>query len=162
MFFSADIENLIWQTKGLSKKVHDLNVASSGRIYIWKNNLKSFIELPFTIKILGVGLGHELDRIPGSSKMWMGSHNDFLSLLIMLGFFGLIIYLLFYIVLFNDILKSRINNNIKSFYIGILVSVIIMNFVSNSYIVRFQMAQLFWLFFGIFYAIERFKYNNNI
>ena len=90
VFYSADVENLIWQTRGLSKKVHDLNVASSGRLHIWTNNLKFLADLPLTIRILGVGLGHGLDRIPGSFKMWIGSHNDYLELLITLGVFGFV------------------------------------------------------------------------
>ena len=65
--------------------------------------------------------------------------------------------LLLFASLFVNISKSILSRHIKFLYFGILVSVTIMNFVSNSYIARFQMAQLFWLFMGIFYALERMR-----
>jgi hypothetical protein len=53
-----------------------------------------------------------------------------------------------------DIFYSPIDIKLKIIFIGILFSVIAMNFVSNSYIVRVELAQYFWLFMGIFYALN--------
>jgi O-antigen ligase len=154
LFYISYIQNLIWQTKGLSNVSHDINTASSGRVWIWEHNIKLLLEQPITRIMLGVGLGHELDRIPESFDKWAGSHNDFLSVTIMLGIIGLVLYVLIYGAAIKALLKGRINYELKYLYYGIFTSVLIMNFISNSYIVRFQMAQLFWLFIGILYAIQ--------
>jgi hypothetical protein len=53
-----------------------------------------------------------------------------------------------------DIFLSAIDIKLRIIFIGVLFSVIVMNLVSNSYIVRVELAQYFWLFMGIFYALN--------
>ena len=157
VLYMADAQNLLWQTRGLKKPTYDISTASSGRTWIWEHNLKLLSNQPSTRIIMGVGLGNELDYVPGSFDKWVGSHNDYLSLIITLGVLGLMIYLMIYGAVFNAILKSKIDRQFKYFFLGLMVAVFIMNFVSNSYIVRFQMAQLLWLFVGLFYAMRHMK-----
>jgi O-antigen ligase len=109
--------------------------------------------LPLTKKLLGVGLGNELKRFPGTiSIMWAGSHNDYLSLTIMTGIIGLLLYLMIYGSVFFLLLSAPLSQEIRLFGIFVFISVIVMNFVSNSYIVCFQMAQLLWFLIGLLYA----------
>lgn len=154
LLYMTSVKNLFWQTRGLGKSSHDINAASSGRTEIWEHNLKILADQPITRTILGVGLGQEENPIPDTFDKWAGAHNDYLSLLFMLGIIGLVLYLLIYGVVIRAVLNERFNRGIKYLYLGMAVSVLTMNIVSNSYIVRFQMAQLLWLFMGIFYAMQ--------
>ncbi len=150
-------ENAYSQT--INKKGLDLNAAGSGRLGIWEHNLTLYSELPLISQLVGVGLGNELKPIAGTvNKQWIGSHNDYLSLLIMTGVVGLFIYLMIYASLLRAIMRYPGDKNLKMFSLAVLFAVIIMNFVSNSYIVRFQMAQLFWFLMGLLYV----KYNLDI
>jgi O-antigen ligase len=154
LFYTAEVQNLIWQTRGLSRSSYDVNTASSGRVWIWEHNMKILSDQPITRIFLGVGLGHELDLVPESHMKWAGSHNDYLSLTIMLGVLGLFIYLLIYLASFITTIRSKISKDHKYLFVAITASVSVMNFVSNSYIVRFQMAQFFWLFIGLFISLQ--------
>jgi len=130
------------------------NAASSGRFFLWEHNMDLFLKMPFTTKILGVGLGNDLKIAPGTNSMWAGSHNDYLSLLITTGVIGLTLYLLIYSILFISIMRSPLQIRIRMFFLGVLFAVIVMNFISNSYIVRFQMAQLFWFLIGLMHSLQ--------
>lgn len=137
---------------GRSKKV-DINAAGSGRIGIWQHNLKLYAEQPVTRQLLGVGPGNELEVIPGTmAQKWHGSHNDYMSLLIISGAIGLLLYLMIYAALFFSFFSAGISFQLRMFCVSMLTSVLLMNFVSNSYIVRFQMAQLFWFLMGLLLA----------
>lgn len=151
------IKKIITQENAISQTSHsqkvDINVAGSGRIGIWLHNLKLYADLPFTRQLLGVGLGNELKVIPGTmNKKWYGSHNDYMSLLITGGAIGLFIYLILYLVLFFSFITAPVSFEFRLFCLSMLFSVMLMNFVSNSYIVRFQMAQLFWFLIGLLHA----------
>lgn len=157
IFMFDDIKRVVTQEDAASqssyRKGFDINVAASGRIGIWTHNLQLFAELPLTTKLLGVGLGNELDKVPGAgNKQWMGSHNDYMSLTITTGVIGGLLYLMIYGSVFFTFLLAPVGRNLRVFGLSVLFSVLIMNFVSNSYIVRFQMAQLFWFLTGLLYA----------
>jgi len=150
-----DVKKIVIQEEAISSSSErfDINDVSSGRIWLWKHNLELFAELPLTKKLLGVGLGNELKRFPGTiSRMWAGSHNDYLSLTIMTGIIGLLLYLMIYGSVFFLFLSAPLSKEIRLFGICVFISVIVMNFVSNSYIVRFQMAQLLWFLIGLICA----------
>jgi hypothetical protein len=68
------------------------------------------------------------------------------------GIIGVLLYLMIYGSVFFFLLLAPMARELRLFGISVLISVIIMNFVSNSYIVRFQMAQLFWFLIGLLYA----------
>jgi O-antigen ligase len=155
MTFYSSMETTFWQKKWGERYVsHDLNTASSGRLTIWHHNLKLFSGLSPTTKILGVGLGNELKALPDSYEKWIGSHNDYLSLLLVLGVLGLTLYLSMYLLISIKIIRAPIPQKMRGYFLIVIASVIIMNFLSNSYIVRFQMAQLFWFLIGMLYALS--------
>jgi hypothetical protein len=149
------LEKLFWQTT--DRKERSLDSASSGRISIWKHNLSVYSkDYSLDQKIFGLGLGKEGQPWYYGKKgpQVRSSHDDYLSLFMGLGPIGLILYLFIYVTLMYDIFYSPINIKLRIIFIGILVSVMVMNFVSNSYIVRVELAQYFWLFMGIFYALN--------
>lgn len=154
LFFS-EMQNIATQQNAISlnRNAPDLDAASSGRLSIWKHNIELFLDLPLYTQLLGVGLGKELTNLPGKvDKKWWGSHNDYMSLLITTGLIGVSLYLMIYSSIFYFLLRAPIESRYRLFGTVVLCSVMIMNFVSNSYIVRFQMAQLFWFLFGLLYS----------
>ena len=56
------------------------------------------------------------------------------------------------IISFGILFISGETNSIDYLFFGFISSVIVMNMVSNSYMSRVELAQLFWLFAGLFYA----------
>jgi hypothetical protein len=148
-------EKVFWQTT--DPKARSLDSASSGRISIWKHNLSVYNnDYSLDQKIFGIGLGKEGQpwHIGKKGPYVKSSHGDYLSLLMGLGPIGLMLYLFLYLILMYDIFLSAIDIKLRIIFIGVLFSVIVMNLVSNSYIVRVELAQYFWLFMGIFYALN--------
>jgi hypothetical protein len=149
------LEKVFWQTT--DPKARSLDSASSGRISIWKHNLSVYNnDYSLDQKIFGIGLGKEGQpwHIGKKGPYVKSSHGDYLSLLMGLGPIGLMLYLFLYLILMYDIFLSAIDIKLRIIFIGVLFSVIVMNLVSNSYIVRVELAQYFWLFMGIFYALN--------
>ena len=133
----------------------DMNTASSGRLYLWSHNLGLFADLPWLTKLTGVGLGNELTSVPDMvGKRWAGSHNDYISLLVTTGIIGVVFYLLLYGSIFFFLLFSYLPFSLRIFGLAFLLSVMAMNFFSNSYIVRFELAQMFWFLIGLLYALS--------
>jgi len=152
---SQKVETIFWQTGHLIQE-HDLNAASSGRLFIWSHNLKIFLDSTVLQKLFGHGLGSEGRKAAHFVAPLGASHNDYLSLLMNLGMTGLLIYLTLLASLLWDIYTCELDKSVKYLFLGILVSAGVMNFVSNAVIFRVELSQYFWLFMGFFYfAKER-------
>jgi O-antigen ligase len=164
LFFITYIQNIFWQTEKMSiRDKENLDKASSGRTMIWKNNLDVFInKYSIEEKIIGIGLGNENKNLESNSGFVFSSHNDFLTLLMTLGLLGLFFYLVLIILIIRDIIVFKISKKLKIYYIGVVASVMVMNFVSNSYINRFQLAQMFWLLIGTLYTFYELDHLRNI
>jgi len=132
---------------------YDLNAASSGRLTLWGHNIQLFLDSTIPQKILGRGLGIESKHggIIGSKTDVWAPHNDYLSLLMSLGAIGLFLYLALLASLFWDIYTCRLDKSTRYFFLALIVSVAIMNFLSNAIIFRLELSQYFWLFMGFFY-----------
>lgn len=159
-FLFDEIRSIVTQENAVSKTSEKLDVdtASSGRISIWNHNMQLFLNLPWTTKLTGVGLGNEMKAVPGMiGEKWFASHNDYLSLLVCTGIIGFLLYLSIYGSIFFFLLFSNLPFLLRIFGLAVLFSVMAMNLVSNSYIVRFQMAQLFWFLIGLLYALSAIK-----
>ena len=149
------LEKVFWQTT--DRRARTIDSASSGRVSIWKHNLSVYNnDYSIDQKIFGIGLGKEGQPwyLGKKGPYVKSSHGDYLSLFMGLGPIGLMLYLFLYLILMYDIFLSAIDIKLRIIFIGILFSVIVMNLVSNSYIVRVELAQYFWLFMGIFYALN--------
>jgi len=145
------LQSMVMQ-KQVKSGVYDVNAAGSGREELWKHNLALYAGLPVSSQLLGVGLGQETKRAPGSHLTWAGSHNDYMSLLVTVGVFGLALYLAIYGSFLLAALRSPWGKELRSLALAVMLAVLLMNFVSNSYVVRFQMAQLLWFLLGLVYA----------
>jgi O-antigen ligase len=140
-FFLGNISRLIWK----KEKQADINVATSGRIGIWENYYQTFKDSSIPEKFLGRGLGW---KNPGP-----GFHNDYLKLLLNLGIIGLILYLILLFSLLYDIYMCK-ERKIKYIFGGIVISLSIINFGSNTVISRFELSQYFWMIMGIYYNLD--------
>ena len=120
----------------------------SGRLGGWSSMIISFLNEPLEMQFIGLGIGSEVKSFFG------GSHNDLMSLLISLGYIGLSMYLLIYLFVILDIINSNVDRVMKFIFLGIVFSVITMNFGSNSYLSRFELGQFFYLIIGLFYITD--------
>ena len=154
---SSHLQKIFWKTEN----DRDFNTASSGREEIWEHNLNVFKKMSFPKKIMGIGLGCEGKFIKEFYAKIMPSHNDYLSILMSLGILGLTIYVLLLISVLYDMFNSNIGHQIKLAFLGILISVMIMNFFSNAVIFRLELSQYFWIIVGLFYRLDHLTSEEN-
>lgn len=87
-------------------------VSNKGRIYIWKNSIKSIVENP----LLGVGINNFpviLKESITKTKAGSSAHNIYLNVAAEIGIFGLLVFLLMvYVVLFEMWRVYRFQNDI--------------------------------------------------
>lgn len=121
----------------IEKTGGDAELIGSGRPIFWKDNLSLFADLPIDRQLAGVGIGRH--RLPG----FMDSHNDILDLLIQTGIVGLGIYLVLQVAILKRLLQ--LHGMEKHVFVALFTAVLVMNLVSNSYVARFGMAQMYYL-----------------
>ncbi len=136
-----------------STKEVEINVASSGRAYLWEHNIDLFKSYALYEKALGRGLGVGSVTVIGKEDEIWSSHNDYLHLLMQLGIIGLSLFLFIHWAIINEILSLRNKKKVKFFYIGFILSIIFVNFASGIITYQLPTAQLFWLVMGLFYHI---------
>lgn len=115
---------------------------ASGRPGVWKNNLEIFAAMPLDRQLAGVGIGNKIG-LGGEEEGIYDSHNDYLDTMIQTGVVGLTLYLLLQLLLLKAILGMA--GREKHAFLALFAAVVAMNFLSNSYITRSFMAQLYFL-----------------
>ena len=123
----------------------------SGRIGGWQEILRIFFNKPIEIQFLGVGIGNEPGAFFGSS------HNDLISLLFSLGYLGFAMHAVLYAIFVFDIFFSKVDREGKFVFLGVVISVLFMNFGSNSYLSRFELGQYLCVLLGLFYSYKNIK-----
>lgn len=155
--FQGHVERIFWKNPE-----KNLNVASSGRVYIWSHNYSLFLESGLVTKFVGSGLGSKTEgKVIGRRDQIWSSHSNLLGLLMSLGIIGMGLYLSIIFITLMDIAASKVKEQRKYLLIGILISVTIMNSVSNAFVFRIECSQLFWLFIGLHYAISKINDRQN-
>lgn len=129
----------------------DTEMAGSGRLLMWKHNIDELNEVGATGWLLGTGLGSTLGGKNYRDKPWQ-SHNDYLDVLMNTGFFGLILYSALLAVCFFKTFALPIEYRIP--FLALILTVLAVNFLSNSYISRFPLAQIFWMLMAIMFTIH--------
>jgi len=117
----------------------------SGRPYIWGHNLTVFSELTFDRQLAGVGIGNR-DKIfseqQGNENIW-NSHNDFLEVMMQTGVVGFLLFAWLQLLVYRRI-RALPSRDMYPF-LAIFLTVVFMNFASNSYVVRFSVGQMFYM-----------------
>lgn len=123
----------------------DTENIGSGRPYIWKHNLIQFSQVGLDRQLAGVGIGNRVGIFReehNSDNIW-NSHNDFLEVMIQTGIVGLCLFCSIQYFFFRRILSLRRRE--RYFFISFFISVMVMNFLSNSYVVRFSIGQMYYM-----------------
>jgi O-antigen ligase len=122
--------------------------AGSGRLTVWTESLDAWRNAPFLNQLTGMGLGNTdtvraHGTIEDAVRPYGDPHNDWLFALMSLGLLGVGIL----VGLLASILRAilRIDGKEKFAFLGLFAAVIVMNLLSNSYISRVTMAQLFFM-----------------
>lgn len=147
----------IFYQQSVVKKI-DVNAAGSGRLVLWKHNWQYFKDSRIDQQIIGNGIGSEGGPGGFKSNIIVAAHNDYLSLLMMLGIIGLLLYLGLLCAVFKKVIVLKLDKETKGMYCGMLIAVIIMNYLSNSYLLRIELAQMFWFLLGILFCLNDKKY----
>jgi O-antigen ligase len=149
LLYLTNLEQIFFKTPEF-----DVNVATSGRIFIWEHNINFFLESSFDRKLMGHGLGVVASSVIGERHEIWSSHNDYLHVLMALGSIGLVLYFIINLALLKDIYLSSIDKPTKFFYYGIILSMIAMNFASGVNLYQFGISQQFWMVMGFFYVFR--------
>lgn len=118
----------------------------SARPNIWKRQLVVFVGLPIDKQLAGIGIGNTLaDEIGRDSDYVLkkDTHNDFFRVMVHTGVVGLLLFVGLQVAIFRKILT--LDRSVKYGFAAIFVAVTAMNFISNSYISRFGLAQMLYL-----------------
>ena len=145
---SSYVQTVFWDaTQGKGVRTA-LEMAGSGRPFIWEHNLRMYAALPFDQQITGLGVGNEIGVMPANGvitseyrfRAWE-SHNDYLSALMELGIVGFVLVIWIYYLIFQQARAAPVP--VRPYFLALIVAVAVMNFLSNSYLNRFGLGQLF-------------------
>jgi len=120
----------------------------SNRINIWGQNIALYAELPLDRQIAGVGIGNKLDIVGSVDEEFdvdnfRNSHNDYLEVLIQTGLVGFLLFVPVQVLLYQRV--RRLVGHDRQVFLALFWAVFVMNFVSNSYVTRFGLAQMFYM-----------------
>jgi len=118
----------------------DISALGSGRLGFWVKNLEIFGSLQLDQQLAGIGIGAQ--KVRSVLGIW-DSHNDYLDVLLQTGIVGFALFAALQVALLRSIL--RIPGSERYVYLALFTAVTAMNMVSNSYVSRFGLAQLYYI-----------------
>lgn len=117
----------------------DLMHVGSGRLVRWSNDISVYVGLPLDQKIAGIGIG-VANTMDGD---WIGGHSDWLRVLWDTGLVGFALFVGLQILILRSIL--RLDQRERQVFLPLFVAVNVMMLVSNSYNLRIQVAQVYYI-----------------
>lgn len=136
-WFASVFPEFDMRQRGLEVDTLDLG---SGRPRFWLNDLTVYAALPIDEQLGGVGVG--ATRTEGDERELYG-HNDWLDLLTQTGLVGFLLYAALQITLLRGILK--LSGRERHIFLALFLAVNVMMAVSNSYVWRIQVSQLYFI-----------------
>lgn len=133
----ALLPELAMRDKGIEVKTSELG---SGRPEFWMNDLSIFAQVPLDQKLAGVGLGNRRELTVGGE---IKGHNDWLELLTQTGLVGLLLFAALQIAIFVRIRTMQTSE--RGMFLALFAAVLVMMAVSNSYVWRIQVSQLYYI-----------------
>lgn len=141
--FSSTVHKMMYDFIGVMDGSRSIAYFGTGRFGLWNEFLVDLSMQPFEKIFLGVGVSY------------LGAtHNDILGLLYNFGVVGVLLYLTLIVFILLDIINSNITRPFKFVFCGFIISVLFMNFASNSYISRVELSQYFFFILGLIYTIK--------
>jgi hypothetical protein len=125
---------------------YDVELYGSGRPMIWMTQLRAFQELPVDQEIAGFGIGNMFAKEDVTGQEWLlrkDSHNDYLRVMFHTGVIGLILFITVQLAILHSIL--RLDGKVKYAFLALFAAVAVMNALSNSYVMRFGVAQVYYI-----------------
>ncbi len=116
----------------------DLMDVGSGRLVRWTNDIALYARLPIDQQLAGIGIGTKDTR----EGTW-GGHNDWLRIIWDTGMIGFALFAWLQILILRAIL--RMNGRERYVFLAIFAAVNVMMLVSNSYTLRIQVGQLYYM-----------------
>ncbi len=110
----------------------------SGRLVRWTNDIALYAQLPIDQQLAGIGIG-TTDTPEGT---W-GGHNDWLRIISDTGMIGFVLFAWLQILILRAIL--RIRERERYVFLALFAAVNVMMAVSNSYVLRIQVSQLYYI-----------------
>lgn len=123
----------------------DAEQFGSGRPVIWMHNMEEFASQPLDAMLAGIGVGNTWSHTKKRSEVvgeMLNSHNDFLDVLTQTGIIGFVLFISFQFCLFLKI--KQLQGRERYVFMALFLAVAFMNFVSNSYVTRFGLGQMFY------------------
>ncbi|NDV26503.1 O-antigen ligase [Desulfovibrio sp. JC010] len=146
LVLSAAVLYTIFSDMFDAAKGPDKSQFGSGRPVIWMHNIEEFASQPLDGILAGVGVGNINSHIPERKRRQIGdmlnSHNDFLDVLTQTGIIGFFLFVAFQFCLFQKI--RLLEGRERYVFLALFLTVTFMNFVSNSYVTRFGLGQMFY------------------
>jgi len=125
--------------KGVDVDMMDMG---SGRPTRWKNDIMTFANAPIDQKIAGFGIGARGEDLSRPGERLYG-HSDWLEILTQTGLVGLILFATLQILFLKAIF--RMPRTERFAFLALLAAVNVMMVVSNSYVWRIQVCQLYYM-----------------
>lgn len=117
----------------------ELMELGSGRPARWANDIAMYVRLPLDQKLAGIGIG--ADEAPDGSDV--GGHSDWFRILWDTGAIGFVLFAWLQILILRAIL--RLHGIERHLFLALFAAVNVMMLVSNSYNLRIQVSQLYYI-----------------
>jgi hypothetical protein len=111
----------------------------SGRPARWANDINMYANLPIDKQLAGIGIGVRNT----SEGDWVGGHSDWLRILWDTGLIGFVLFAWLQILILRAILRVR--GSERHVFLALFAAVNVMMLVSNSYTLRIQVGQLYYM-----------------
>lgn len=112
----------------------------SGRPRLWLNDINVFLRLPIDQQLAGAGVG--ASEGVGDGDVLLG-HNDWLQLLTQTGIVGFALFFAIQVAIFRRV--RTLQGTERHLFFALLIAVNVMMLVSNSYVWRIQVSQLYYM-----------------
>lgn len=114
----------------------------SGRLVRWAHDIAMYKRLPIDQKLAGIGIGvRDVDESDSADSV--GGHNDWLRIVWDTGIIGFLLFAWLQILILRAILRMR--GRERHVFLALFAAVNVMMAVSNSYTLRIQVGQLYYM-----------------
>lgn len=122
----------------------DISKLGSNRPNIWMHNIEEYAALSLDQQLAGGGIGTPgMEPMSDAPANFRDSHSDFLEVLVQTGLVGFGLFTTIWFMLFLSIYRLPIEE--RYIFLALFAAVTVMNLVSNSYVSRFGLGQMFYL-----------------